>query len=420
MPGYDANVRSWCSAAGRPAPSFTADVCSTCHAGSNYGASTAKKTEYQNLRASQSAANLNAFCAAAATPKPTPTPTPTPTPSSANQAPTLVLQPSGNQSVSEGHTLSINVVASDPDGNPVTLSAGPSPLPGSATFSSTGGNGSFTWPTGPGDVGTYSVTLTAKDQPADATKSLSTSQTISITVVSAGASANHAPVLDLIPSPQSATVGKALEFTVTASDPDDDNVKFTAANLPAGAGLVESGWADGKWKAKFSWTPTADQGTQDYTATITAHDDFSSPAQTSQDVSFHVLAAGSDVSVKKVQIAQARWVGNHSKLVVNGKVKFAKGKSRSAAPMSMTIYDAETAQDLGVAPIRRNGAWKFSGTLAESSVPCSVRADLNGTGAIRNVKRSPGDCGNGVTPPKTSHDSSSSEHKESKKEDSKD
>ncbi|MBS1213204.1 MAG: hypothetical protein H6R26_1821 [Proteobacteria bacterium] len=408
MPGYDATVRSWCAAAGRPAPSFTPDVCSTCHAGSNYGASTSKKTAYQNLRASQSAANLNAFCAAAATPKPTPKPTPAP--SSTNHAPSLTLQPSGNQSVSEGHTLSINVTASDPDGNPVTLSAAPSPLPGGATFSATGGNGTFTWPTAPGDVGTYSVTFTAKDKPADVAKSLLTSQTVSISVVPASSSANHAPVLDVIPSPQTATVGQALQFTVTASDPDDDNLKYLAANLPAGASLVENGMVDGKWKATFSWTPTADQTGQSYTASITVRDDFSSPSQASQDVNFSVLPAAADVSVKKVQVGQARWVSNRSRLIVKGKAKFFKGHRRSASPMSVTIYDADSSQALGVVPLRRNGSWKFAGTLVESAVPCTVRADLNGSGAIRNVKRAPGACSNDVMPTTKPSSRSSSEH----------
>ena len=78
-----------------------------------------------------------------------------------NQAP--VLSPIGTLTVSEGGTRTITVIASDLDGDPVTLAA--SSLPAFATFTDNG-NGSGTLNLNPGfaDAGTYAgVRITASD-----------------------------------------------------------------------------------------------------------------------------------------------------------------------------------------------------------------------------------------------------------------
>lgn len=68
-----------------------------------------------------------------------------------------VITPITNQEVQEGRTLSFNVIASDPDGDKVTLTA--SNLPSGASFNSS----TFTWPTIRGQAGVYFVTFTAND-----------------------------------------------------------------------------------------------------------------------------------------------------------------------------------------------------------------------------------------------------------------
>jgi hypothetical protein len=67
---------------------------------------------------------------------------------------------------------------------------------------------------------------------------------------------NHAPVLNPIGT-KSVLEEETLQFTVSASDSDDDPLTYSASNLPSGATFNTA-------TRVFSWTPTADQvGTYD-------------------------------------------------------------------------------------------------------------------------------------------------------------
>jgi len=61
-------------------------------------------------------------------------------------------------------------------------------------------------------------------------------------------STNHAPVLDPIGN-KAVYEGQLLEFIVTATDPDGDNLTYSASNLPEGASFDPAAQT-------FSWTPT--------------------------------------------------------------------------------------------------------------------------------------------------------------------
>ena len=62
---------------------------------------------------------------------------------------------------------------------------------------------------------------------------------------------NNPPVLDPIGN-RTVTAGSQLQFTVSASDPDDTNLTYSASNLPSGATFNAS-------THMFSWSPTTGQ-----------------------------------------------------------------------------------------------------------------------------------------------------------------
>lgn len=91
-------------------------------------------------------------------------------------------------------------------------------------------------------LGTSVVTLVVTDDDA-----LTDADTVSIVVRLAPT--NEPPVLAAI-GDRGATVGSALQFTVSATDLDGDLLSYTASNLPPGAAFMPP---------QFSWTPAAGQ-----------------------------------------------------------------------------------------------------------------------------------------------------------------
>jgi hypothetical protein len=133
------------------------------------------------------------------------------------------LTPIPPQTTTEGQSLTFTVSATDPDNDTVTLSA--ENLPTGATFNPT--TGEFTWTPDFNDEGTYNVTFTATENTPEA---LSTSTTANITIINY----NRPPELSPIGN-QTVAEGDVLEFTVSATDPDGDEVTLSAQNLPTGA-----------------------------------------------------------------------------------------------------------------------------------------------------------------------------------------
>jgi hypothetical protein len=146
------------------------------------------------------------------------------------------LNPIGDKSVSEGQLLSFIISATDPDGNTLAYSA--ANLPPEATF--TPATRTFAWTPGAGQAGTY---RNVSFQVSDGT--LTDSETITITA------ANQPPVLNAIGN-RSVNVGQLLQFTISATDPNNDTLTYSASNLPAGAAFTPA-------TRTFSWTPGAGQ-----------------------------------------------------------------------------------------------------------------------------------------------------------------
>lgn len=116
----------------------------------------------------------------------------------------------------------------------------------------------------PSSEGTYTYTLWAYN----AYDSLSTS--VDLLVQDGGQPPDeNAPVIN-VSTFFSIDVGNTLNFTVNATDPDNDFLTLTATNLPAGATFPDA-QGTGSASSSFSWTPGLSQ-TGSHTATFRAED----------------------------------------------------------------------------------------------------------------------------------------------------
>ncbi len=180
--------------------------------------------------------------------------------------------------IGETSLLTVNVTASDPDGNAITsLTANLTGLPAghNAAFTpnATKTAGTLTWtPTyADGRAAPYTVTFTA-------TNAQSGTASTSIAV----ANVDRAPVVS---APTSATAIESSPFTmnITASDPDGDAVTSLTADLtglPAGHNAVFTPNAT-RTAGTLTWTPRPTDGAGPYTVRFTATNTRSATAATS-------------------------------------------------------------------------------------------------------------------------------------------
>lgn len=172
----------------------------------------------------------------------------------ANQNPVLDT-PIGNQSVTEGDAVNIDVSGSfsDPDGDALTFTeAG---LPGSLAISAAG---VITGTPLAADIGDHVVTVTASDPDG-----AFVDDTFTLTVDAA----NQSPVLDTPLSGQTITEGDTISISISAnfSDPDGDALMFGQTGLPASLSMSAAGVITGSPIA-------ADVGNHDVTVTATDPD----------------------------------------------------------------------------------------------------------------------------------------------------
>ena len=177
----------------------------------------------------------------------------------------LPIFPTLNQTytVAPGTPLTINLSATDSDGDAVTLSA--SNLPAGATFNPA--TGVFNWTPPVNASGSFGVLFTANDGTG------ATSEAVTINV-SAGAVTNQPPTLQQIGN-KVVNAGQPLTFTVAANDPEGDALTFSATSLPAGATFNAA-------TRTFTWTPTAAQGPGVYNVTFQVTDGTTPVSETIQ------------------------------------------------------------------------------------------------------------------------------------------
>ena len=149
-----------------------------------------------------------------------------------------VLDPVGNRTVNETETLPIDLVATDPDGDPLRYSCNRTDL--FTDFNPVTGTGN--WTTTYDDAGIYRVAFGVSDGDGNIDN-----ETIRIEVLDV----NRPPVLDPI-GDKVTDENSLLEFTINASDPEGDLLTYSASNLPDGAVFNST-------TQTFSWIPAFDQ-----------------------------------------------------------------------------------------------------------------------------------------------------------------
>ncbi|MAG60521.1 hypothetical protein CL619_01920 [archaeon] len=142
-----------------------------------------------------------------------------------NQAPELVLE---DLDVTAGETATLEVTASDADGDTLSISA--TDLPEDATFVDNGdGTADFEWLTDANDAGDYTITVEVTDGTA------TVSDTFTVTVFE-----NTAPVIDSIED-QYVTEGEVFELTFSVSDAEADSFEVSLESEPAAVELTDNG-----------------------------------------------------------------------------------------------------------------------------------------------------------------------------------
>lgn len=173
-----------------------------------------------------------------------------------------VLESIGNQSVNEGQLLEFTVNASDPDGDNLIYAV--ENLPAGATFNPT--THVFSWTPNFNQAGNFeNVEFTVTDDGSPMELDV---ESITITVGGVNRAPEFTPV-----APKEVLENVQLSFTVSATDPDDDTVTLSAANVPTGASFNPN-------TGVFSWTPTLSQA-GNYVVTFHASDN-GSPVETGQ------------------------------------------------------------------------------------------------------------------------------------------
>jgi hypothetical protein len=180
-----------------------------------------------------------------------------------------ILSQIGNKEIAEGQLIQILLSATDPDGDTLFYTA--SDLPTGSTFDAS--TEAFSWTPDYAQAGSYRVLFTVTD---NGTPLASDSETITITV----GNVNRPPILNPIGN-KATSEGDPVVFTVTAIDPDGNDLTYSAGNLPAGAVFDSS-------SQTFTWTPGYDQAGNYVDVRFTVTDNGSPPLTAQEAITITV------------------------------------------------------------------------------------------------------------------------------------
>ncbi|NQT35010.1 tandem-95 repeat protein [bacterium] len=179
-----------------------------------------------------------------------------------NRAPVWDDIPTETINIDEEDVVDFTMVASDPDGQDLTISYNPNGTPDAAQFNDNGdGTATFYWETTLDDAGNYIPIFTVTDGDLE----------VEAEVVIMVGETNQPPVWENIPETAEGNENTTIEFTMEASDQDEDELEivYTSGDLPDGVNFTDHG----NNTATFSWDAGYDDAGE-YTATFTLLDGF--------------------------------------------------------------------------------------------------------------------------------------------------
>lgn len=190
-----------------------------------------------------------------------------------------------------GEELSFSLEASDEDDDELTFSS--DNLPDGAQLDPT--LGLFSWIAESDQLGSHIVSFSVSDGQD------STTESITITIKTQQIDAeNLPPVLEIIDNYE-VMQGEKLEFSIKATDPDDDPINYSSNTLPSGAFL-------NFYTGEFSWIPTENQK-GDYLVSFDASDgelfDTKTATITVKELPYNSQPVLSPIDNKTIEVEQA-------------------------------------------------------------------------------------------------------------------
>ncbi|MCB0872454.1 MAG: putative Ig domain-containing protein, partial [Thermoleophilia bacterium] len=186
-----------------------------------------------------------------------------------NQAP--VIDPIADRSSGEGDVVVVTLTAVDPDLPAGALTWSATGLPPGLGMDATTGTISGTVDLGAADGSPYTVTVAVTD-PDGARHERTFQWTVIIS--------NSAPVIAPVAA-QRVDEQTLLRFTVKATDPNGDTVRYSLEGAPAGMQI-------GPLTGIVTWTPTESQGPDTYPVTLVATDTAARPLRSERVVNVTV------------------------------------------------------------------------------------------------------------------------------------